>query len=265
MIEEYRKYLLVNGASKLTILNHTDKIKRFLKVVSAKEISEEKISEFLLDMREDKKPSTINNYRAVIKSFLGFLKKDIRIPNQLKLEKILPDSITEDFFNKDVIPVIECISKNSLKIKAIMYFMFYTGVRRGEIEHLRREGIDLASRIAKVYGKGKKERIVFFTKEVVGILKSYFASEPEEINAFNIRNEALGGVFKRAKPYFKKINFRPHLLRHSFATMFINNGGDIATLSRLLGHASITTTMRYIGVETKKMKELYDKNIGKKK
>lgn len=264
-IEKYKNWLLVNGASTLTMNNYTNKIQLFLKKVTIKEISSEKIAKFLLDMREKSKPSTINNYRAVIASFLKFLKKDIAIPKLLKLDKILPDSIDEEFFTKEVMAVVDCIFTNPLKVKAILYFMYYTGVRRGEIANLKRENIDLSSRTAKIYGKGKKERIVFFTKKVAEILKSYFISEDEEINAFNIRDKALESMFARAKPYFKKINFRPHLLRHSFATMFINAGGDIATLSRILGHASITTTMRYIGVETTKMKEIYDKNIGRKK
>jgi len=265
IMEKYKNYLLVNGSSALTILNHTNKIEKVLKKIKVGDFNAENIAQFLLDMRTDNKPSTINNYRAVIASFLKFLKKDIVIPKLLKLDKILPDSINEEFFKKEVIPVVECIFENPLKIKAILYFMFYTGIRRAEFNNLRREHIDLKLRTAKIYGKGKKERIVFFTKEVSEILQRYFAGESEETNAFNIRSGGLGGIFEKARPYFKKIKFRCHLFRHAFATMFINNGGDIATLSRLLGHNSVTTTMRYIGVETTKMKEIYDKNIGRKK
>ena len=263
MIKKYRDYLLVNGSSTLTILNHTNKIKKVLKKIKIEEFNAEKIATFLLNMREKKMPSTINNYRAVISSFLKFLKKDIAIPKLLKLDKTLPDSISEEYFKKEIIPVVECIFEKPLKVKAILYFAFYTGVRRRELANLKREHIDLTSRTAKVYGKRKKERIIFFTKEVAEILRSYFASENEETNAFNIGNAGLGDIFERAKPYFKKINFRFYLLRHSFATMFVNNGGDIAILSRILGHNSITTTMRYIGVETTKMKEIYDRNIGR--
>jgi len=265
MIEKYKNWLLVNGASTLTVKNYMGKLKKFLKVVKVKEINEEKIAKFLLELGENQKASTVNIYRAIIKSFLIFLKKDISIPDQLKLEQKLPDSITEEFFIKEVIPVVECIFTNPLKIKAIMYFIFYTGARRGELKHLKREHIDLTSRTVKIYGKGKKERIVFFDERTAEILQSYFTTEPEIINAFNIRDKALEKVFEKVKPHFKNINFRPHLLRHSFATMFINNGGDSAVLKRLMGHSSITTTERYIGVETTKLKEIYDKTIGGKK
>lgn len=265
MVEKYKKYLLKNEASALTIANYIGKIKTFLKTVPIKEINEEKIEEFILKLKEKRKPSTVNNYKSVIQSFLTFLKKDIPIPKQKKPPTMLPDNIDETFFNKEIIPVIECIFTNPLKIKTIMYFILYTGVRRRELTNLKREHINITSRTAKIFGKGAKERVVFFTKEVAEMLQQYFAVEPEILNTFNINYEALKKVFTKAKPYFKTINFRCHLLRHSFATIFINNGGDIATLSRLLGHSSITTTMRYIGVETTKMKELYDKNIGRKK
>ena len=263
ILEEYKNYLEINGSSSLTIKNYIGRIQKFLKKVTIKEITEKKVMSFILELDKISKPSTSNGYRASISSFLKFLKKDIAIPKLLKLDKTLPDSISEEYFKKEIIPVVECIFEKPLKVKAILYFAFYTGVRRRELANLKREHIDLTSRTAKVYGKRKKERIIFFTKEVAEILRSYFASENEETNAFNIGNAGLGDIFERAKPYFKKINFRFYLLRHSFATMFVNNGGDIAILSRILGHNSITTTMRYIGVETTKMKEIYDRNIGR--
>jgi len=265
MIEKYKKYLLVNGKSALTILNHTNKIKKFLKIVKIKNINEKNIEKFLLDIIENNKPSTANNYRASISSFLKFLKKDIAIPKSLKLEKKLPDSINEEFLKKEVVPVIECIYQNPLKIKTIIYFMFYTGVRREELVKLKREHIDLTSREVKVYGKGKEERIVFIPKEIKRLLESYFASENEKINAFNINYEALGQVFKKAKPYFKKINFRPHLLRHGYATMLSNKGVNGTTLQRLMGHKDIRTTQRYIGAETKELKKIYDRAMEEKK
>jgi len=264
MIEKYKNYLLVNGASALTIKSYIGKLKIFLKTVKVDKITEENIANFLLKMQDNHKPATINHYKAMIKSFLKFLKKDIKLPKDLAIEKKIPDSISEEYFIKEVMSVVECIFMNPLKVKAIMYFMFYSGVRLGEIEKLRREHIDLTSRTTKVYGKRKKERIVIFNKATAEILKSYFASEPETINAFNVRREALRAIFKTAKPYFKTINFRPHLLRHSFATMLSNKGVNATSLQRLMGHEDIKTTQKYIGANTKELKIVYDKAMGGK-
>jgi len=264
MIEKYTNYLLVNGASALTIKSYIGKLKTFLKAVKASDINEEKIASFLLKMQDNHKPSTINHYKSMIKSFLKFLKKDIKLPKDLTIEKTIPDSISEEYFIKEVVPVVECIFMNPLKVKAIMYFMFYSGVRLGEIEKLKREDIDLNSRVAKIFGKRKKERIVVFNKPTSAILSSYFVSEPETINAFNIKREALRSIFKTAKPYFKTIKFRPHLLRHSFATMLSNKGVNSTTLQRLMGHEDIKTTQKYIGANTKELKIVYDKAMGGK-
>ena len=264
MIEKYKNWLLVNGASTLTITSYIGKLKTFLKAVKVSEITEEKIVSFLLKLQDEHKPSTINHYKAVIKSFLNFLKKDIKLPKDLVIDKKIPDSISEEYFIKEVIPVVECIFINPLKIKAIMYFMFYSGVRLGEIENLKREDIDLNSRTAKIFGKRKKERMVVFNKPTSAILSSYFISEAETINAFNIRREGLRQVFRTSKEYFKNISFRPHLLRHSFATMLSNKGVNSTTLQRLMGHEDIKTTQKYIGANTKELKIVYDRAMGGK-
>ena len=215
MVEKYKNYLMVNGLSNSTIMNYILRIRKFLKKVKLEEINEDNISKFLLSLREEYSPSTINGYRDTIKSFLVFLKKDITIPQHLKLDRKLPDSITEEFLRKEIMPVIEAIFVNPLKIKTIFYFMFYTGIRVSEVVKLKRENFDFNKRTAKVYiKKTKEERLIVYTKEVNHLLDIYFSSEPEEENAFNIKLQALKKTFARLKPYFKNVNIYPHLLRH---------------------------------------------------
>ena len=67
--------------------------------------------------------------------------------------------------------------------------------------------------------------------------------------------------FKTLNPYIEEVNFHPHLLRASFATMYLENGGDIVYLSQILGHKNLQTTMKYLNINPQKRKEDYDKTI----
>ena len=163
-IDNFKKELELNGLSKSTIKNYAQRIKRLLEFVEIEKLNKESISQFLLEIKSKLSVSSFNGYRDAIKSFLTFLEKDISIPKHSKLKKRLPESIDEDCFKNEIIPVIEATVKNPLKIKTIFYFMFYTGISVGEIDDIKRENIDLDKRTVKIYReKSKKERITFFT------------------------------------------------------------------------------------------------------
>ncbi len=262
MLKEYTNYLTVNGLSKNTIINYVGRIKYLLKKIPKETLTEKKLRELFLELGKKHSPSTVNGYRNAIHSYLKFLKKNIVLPQSLDTGEKLPDTITEKYFEEEVIPVVEAVSQNALKIKTIFYFMFYTGISIGEIPLLQRKNIDLTQRIAKTYReKVKGERLFCFTKKVRDMVKSYFEYEPENGNAFNVSYYGLMATFRRLKQYFKDINLHPHLFRHSFATMYLLKGGDLASLSKLLGHKKVTTTMRYLGLNIDKIKEIYDKKI----
>lgn len=261
MLEKYKTWLIVNGNSNNTVINYEGRIKKFLQQIELENINEENIINYLLELGKIYAPSTVNGYRDTIKSFLEFLKKDIPIPQHLKLDKKLPDSITEGFLEKELIPVAESIFINPLRVKTILYFMFYTGIRIGEMDILKRKDIDLTNRRAKLFGKGRKERIVFFNERIKEILEGYFAIEPEDTNAFNTKREALRAIFKKMRTYFKDVNIYPHLLRHSFATHLLRKGIDVSIVSKLLGHNSIQSTMRYLALDTQLIQKVYDEKI----
>ena len=264
-LKDFENYLTLNGKSTSTIRNYIGKIKIFLENVKVKDINEKSIAEFLLKIKEKNKPSTFNIYRSAIASLIKFLKVDIPLPKQLSLAKRLPEYFTEQYFKEEIIPTIEAVFTNPLKMKAILYFMFYTGIRVGEINNIKRKDIDLEKREAKIFvTKKNEERIVFFDEQTKYALKSFFSTELEETNAFNIKSETVRQHFYHLNSYFKDINFHPHLFRHSFSAMFRIKGGELNDLQELLGHTDIKSTQRYAGLKTKQRKEIYDKIMKRK-
>lgn len=264
MLKKYKEWLSINEEkSKATIANYMARIQILLSELTIEDITEESIIKFLAKLKEENKStSTINGYKNAIRSFLKFLGKDIPVPKDKIPDRKLPEYIDEKYFLDEIITTIEAVSSRALKHKAILYFMFYTGVRGGEIEHIKRENFDFQNNIVKIYiPKTREERLVLFSEKVKAMIQTYFNSEPENINAFNINCRGVKSLFERYSPYFKDINFHPHLFRHSFSAMFLKNGGDISDLKDLLGHKSLNSTARYSRLKIDDLKKKYDRFI----
>lgn len=259
-LKEYKNHLIINGKSENTITDYLSKVKIFLKKV--KEINQNNVNDFLLDIKTNKSANTYSKYLAVIKNYLKFKKIILELPSQIKIDKKLPETITKEYFENEVIEVVKELSTNLYRDISILYLMFYTGLRVSEIEKIYRKNINLDKReILITSPKGKSQWKVYIPKKVATILSSYFGIEAEETNAFNITTGGVKSMFKRYKPYLEDINFHPHLLRHSFATMYLENGGDIVYLSQIMGHKNLQTTMNYLNINPKKRKADYDKTI----
>ena len=256
-LEKFKEYLKLNGHSSL---NYYDRIRKFLREVKG-EVSKITINSFILNLKENTKSAeTVNSYINALKAYLKFLKKDITVPKYEKRTQTIPDRITLEYLEKQIIPVVECIFENPLKIKVILYFMFYTGVRRNEMLTLERKNIDLETREIKLLTpKVKREDIRFLPQKIADLVGSYFATEPEGKNAFNLKDNSIKYLFKTLKPHFKDIRLRPTLFRHSYATYLFENGASSLDLMDFLGHKSIQSTMKYVRRDKTIMKKKYDK------
>jgi integrase len=262
ILEEYTNWLKVNGGSTSKVVAYTQRIKTFLKMYTINKLTEKNIINFLLLIDSKSQANTSNGYRSAIRSFLKWKKLDINVPDNLKEHRKIPITITEKYFKEEIISIIDYEFRDREKIRAILYLMFYTGIRRRELTSLKRENIDLKNRTARIlYRKNREPLIVFFNKETSDYLKIYFDSEEEIENAFNINYEALKKVFQKLNIYIEDIHFHAHLLRHSFARMFLKKGGTLSQLQQLLGHRNIQSTMIYACFTTDDLQEHYNKII----
>jgi len=147
----------------------------------------------------------------------------------------------------------------STKYRVFFATMYATGLRIGEACQLKTSDIDAKRGVIQVHGKGGRERLVPSNERLLAILRSYWAAErppapwlfaskrgnhlhPETARTALKRATAKAGLDKRVTP---------HVLRHSFATHLLEGGTDIRIIQVLLGHASISSTMRYVQVSSK--------------
>lgn len=167
--------------------------------------------------------------------------------------------------------------KNEIKVDqfvrdcAIIELLFATGMRIGELVGLNVDDINVEQGTALVLGKGNKERIVYFCSEATKkALRNYLrirtriGNEPKALflNRFNSRLSATS-IEKMFGNYRNKTgiekNITPHCLRHTMATMLLNNGADIRTVQEILGHTSISTTQIYTEVSPIRQRQIIEK------
>lgn len=141
-------------------------------------------------------------------------------------------------------------------VRTMAAIFIETGIRIGELQELRLSDIDIDARTMSIHGKGAKERVVFFGKRTEKLLRRWYIGRGEQL-------------FPGEQRYYRQAmaeemsshcgRMHPHLLRHTFATMQLNNGMPLKEVGHLLGHEHVTTTEIYAHVATAHAHELYNK------
>jgi len=153
--------------------------------------------------------------------------------------------------------------------RALLEFVYSSGTRAAEAVSLDRRDLDLASGVARVRGKGRKERLVGIGSRARTALEAYLSDParptPKDDQAIflnarggRLTTRALGLILDRATLHSglpKKLH--PHLLRHSFATHLLDAGADLKSVQDLLGHAHITTTQIYTHVSIERLHQVH--------
>ena len=165
----------------------------------------------------------------------------------------------------------------ALRDQAILSLLYYCGLRASELCKLEIQDVYLKQRILKVYGKGRKERMVPFSEECRKDVEAYIKMcrpnllgrspiikmEDGKKLIFNNKGRPLtvrGLEYILDSIELKTgtfVNLHPHILRHSFATHLLENGADLRIIQELLGHESINTTQIYTHVTEEAMQEAY--------
>jgi integrase/recombinase XerC len=231
------------------------------------------IRRYLSFLHRKNRKSSIARKISTLRSFFKYLVREQLVTSNPaksvstpKVEKPLPTTLTVDeAFRLMESPAVD----KGLRDRAILELLYSSGIRVGELVGLNWDQLDMDLGIVKVMGKGRKERIVPVGSKAVEALKAYLekravlgGEEPLFVNSRRGRLTArsVGRLIKkytRRSGIFRKIS--PHTLRHSFATHLLDAGADIREIQEMLGHASLSTTQRYIHLSPGKLMEVYDK------
>lgn len=215
---------------------------------------------------------TIDNIRRILSSFFSWLEDEdyiIKSPVR-RIHKVkTASSIKETYTDED----LEKMRDNCEELRdlAMIDMLASTGMRVGEMVLLNREDINFAERECVVFGKGDKERIVYFDARTKLHLQEYLDSRADDNEALFVTLRApheriqIGGIEYRLREMGKWLNIpkvHPHKFRRTLATMAIDKGMPIEQLQRLLGHQRIDTTLQYAMVKQNNVKMAHKKYIG---
>ena len=257
-----------------------------LKKINYKTITKDEIRSYLKYLDELKySKSTISRILSTLRHFYSYLMTiNIIKVNQFKLirnpkkEKKLPNFLQSDELDK-IFDSINLDTALGIRNRLIIELLYATGLRVSEITNLKLNDIDISNQEIKVYGKGGKERIVFFGEYAKKYLKLYLDNARNELLNGNNSNYLLinhnGGkltsrgveliIDKVQNEAALKHNISPHVLRHTFATDMLNNGADLKSVQELLGHSSLSTTQIYTHITNERLRSVYLKSFPRQK
>lgn len=266
----------VEGCSEKSLKYYKSTIEMMLDALGKRiqEIETNDLREYLTNYQQEKKSSrvTIDNIRRILSSFFSWLededyilKSPVRRIHKVKAASIVKETYTDE--------ALENMRDNCDNIRdlALIDMLASTGMRVGELVLLNREDINFVERECVVFGKGDKERIVYFDARTKIHLQNYLNSRIDRNNALFVSLRApyerlkIGGIEVRLRELGRQLDIpkvHPHKFRRTLATMAIDKGMPVEQLQRLLGHRRIDTTMQYAMVKQSNVKLAHKKYIG---
>ena len=275
--EEFLKMFLdakrIEGCSERTIKYYKTTVEHLISQVKVgvRKITTEEIREYLSNYqkRNNCTNATIDNIRRNISSFFSWLEEeDYILKSPMKrIHKIKTKIVVKNTISDEGIEKLRdnCKEKRDL---AIIDLLYSTGIRVGELVNLNIDDIDLEGRECIVYGKGDKERRVYFDAKAKIHLKEYIETRFDDNKALFVTLHApykrlkISGIEIRLRNLGKKLDLdriHPHKFRRSMATRAIDKGMPIEQVQKILGHSQIDTTMQYAMVNQNNVKTSHQK------
>ena len=267
VLEEYLIYINnVKNYSQNTIKSYNSDIKHYFE--NTESVGE--FSSYLKHLNKNKYSKTsINRKITSIRTFLSwavdnnyFNQNQIKIVNNLKVEKKLPNVLTASYINRLLDNLPES-SEKDIRDKAILELMYSSGLRVSEVSNLTSNSINKNNSI-RVLGKGSKERVLPMTKRAYVSTKKYIETSRPKFENDKSKNYLFLGVRGGQlsdREIRRIVKFRtgtfPHSIRHTFATHLLEGGADLRIVQELLGHNDPSTTQIYTHVSKKQLQKKY--------
>lgn len=239
-----------------------------------KHIVTDDIRGYLTEYQEKNKSSkvTIDNIRRILSSFFSWLEDEdyiLKSPVR-RIHKVKTGTNIKETYSDEA---LELMRDNCTELRdlAMIDMLASTGMRVGEMVLLNRNDIDFNERECIVFGKGNKERVVYFDARTKIHLQNYLHSRTDSNPALFVSLKSpykrlqIGGVEVRLREFGRRLGLQkvhPHKFRRTLATMAIDKGMPIEQLQQLLGHRKIDTTLQYAMVKQSNVKIAHRKYIG---
>lgn len=266
----------IEGCSEKTLRYYQSTIDKMILGIgkSVRKILTEDLREYLTKYQKENQSSrvTIDNIRRILSSFFSWLEEEdyiLKSPVR-RIHKVKTASNIKETYSDESLELMRdsCSEKRDL---AMIDMLASTGMRVGEIVLLNREDIDFNERECIVFGKGDKERVVYFDARTKIHLQEYLQSREDDNPALFVSLKSpynrisISGIEVRLRELGKNLGLHkvhPHKFRRTLATMAIDKGMPIEQLQRLLGHKKIDTTLQYAMVKQSNVKIAHRKYIG---
>lgn len=258
----------VEGCSDKTIHYYKSSIEKLIATVKKNvcDISTNDIRCYLAEQQEQRGLSkvTIDNLRRIYSSFFSWLEDEDFITKSpvRRIHKVRTDALVKEVLTDENIEVLRD-SCQELRDIAMIDLLFSTGMRVGELVKINRDDIDFQERQCVVFGKGNKEREVYFNARTKIHLKKYLEQRTDTNPALFVSLHephtrlTISGVEVRLRQLGKRVNLNkvhPHKFRRTLATMAIDKGMPIEQVQKMLGHVKIDTTLHYAMVNQTNVK-----------
>lgn len=277
--EEYLRMFLeakrIEGCSERTTQYYRVTIEKMLDSIETpiRKVTTEEIRGYLAKYQEDNNCGkvTVDNIRRNISSFFSWMEEeDYILKSPMKrIHKIKAPTQVKEIISDEAIETLRdhCSCKRDL---AMIDLLYSTGIRVGELVNLDREDIDFEKRECVVFGKGSKERRVYFDAKAKIHLRDYLKSRTDDNEALFVTLDApydrlkISGVEIRIRGLGRRLNLNkvhPHKFRRTMATRAIDKGMPIEQVQKILGHSQIDTTMQYAIVNQNNVKASHQRYI----
>lgn len=215
---------------------------------------------------------TLDNVRRILSSFFSWLEDEdyiIKSPVR-RIHKVKTGKTVKETYSDESLEIMRDYCDNPRDL-AMIDLLSSTGIRVGELVRLNKSDIDFENRECIVFGKGDKERKVYFDARTKIHLQKYLNSRTDDNEALFVSllkpydRLEISGVEIRLRKMGKELNIHkvhPHKFRRTLATMAIDKGMPIEQVQHLLGHQSIDTTLQYAMVNQTNVKNSCKKFIG---
>lgn len=263
----------VEGCSDKTIHYYKSSIEKLIATVKKNvcEVETNDIRCYLAEQQEQRGLSkvTIDNLRRIYSSFFSWLEDEDYITKSpvRRIHKVRTDALVKEVLTDENIEVLRD-SCQEIRDVAMIDLLLSTGMRVGELVKINREDIDFQERQCVVFGKGNKEREVYFNARTKIHLQRYLEQRTDTNPALFVSLHkphtrlTISGVEVRLHQLGKKVNLNkvhPHKFRRTLATMAIDKGMPIEQVQKMLGHVKIDTTLHYAMVNQANVKAAHRK------